>query len=165
MTIGLLLYTLSLLAVIAFAYFSIFWKLWPPLAVTSFNKSGWRPVFGLAASNSIGWEQAKARTMYISVVFFAECLLVLGAFRFNQSASKTIRRLTRFEKAFIFLPILILFSIMYLLPIQKLVSHYFDLELIRLGPLDLLYVIVLSFVPLLLFELYKWINRSLKIQI
>jgi len=110
--------------------------------------------------------QAKARTMLITIMYLTESFLVLSIRRFN---SGVIEATKRDADATVWATVLagpiFLFLNMYLPSMIRYVYGLgFEIDLVTLNPLDLLFCIFFSMLPLICLELFKKNRRSKNIQ-
>lgn len=152
---GLIVFTLALALVLSISYIVAVNGYLP---VFDFNKSGITPNFNIVdPMNAVGWAQAKARTMFLSVAIVAESLLVLSLRRFNKPLLRSLRedanrRIWPFVLA---IPIAQL-VLMYIPAVQSLLAAIgFNLEIIALAPTDWLVVLALGLTPVLMLESVK----------
>jgi len=108
--------------------------------------------------NPVNWAQAKARTMLHTVVFVAECTLVISLRRSN----KPLHRILGEDNywviwVFILLVPLAHLILMYVPETQVILSSFYgmNLEVIRLTLFDWVVAIILGLAPILLLELHK----------
>jgi magnesium-transporting ATPase (P-type) len=111
----------------------------------------------LETGGALVWEQAKARTMLLSVAIIAQSLLILSLRRLIKPIYKTSRKDWNWK----ILPFIISFPIfhavlMYVPQIQYAFSAIgIRLEIIQLVPTDWLIVLALGITPVALLELTK----------
>ncbi len=107
-------------------------------------------------------QQAKARTMFISIIVISESLVVLMLRRLNKPVHRSIKEDWRWVVILlvIIVPILHIF-IMYSGWLQDIVLIFFDdpYVFMPLGFTDWLIVIGAIAIPLTAIEIYKWIVR------
>ena len=115
--------------------------------------------------NPINWAQAKARTMLHTVVFVAECTLVISLRRSN----KPIHRILGEDNywvvwVFVLLVPLAHLILMYVPETQVMLSSFYgmNLEVVRLTLFDWVVAIILGLAPVLLLELHKARMRELR---
>ena len=154
--IALFLFSISLASILFITYYATVSGLIPVFAE---NKLGYVPNFSVSNFlNPIDWAQAKARTMLLTVVFIAECTLVISLRRMNKSIFKILR-----ENNFWVIWLLILsvpiahLTLMYIPSIQSFLFSYFsiNLEIIHLSFIDWIVAIVLGLIPVTALEVYK----------
>ena len=140
------------------------------LAPNSFNKSGFVPVFDPTGSNFLrprNWAHAKARTMILTAVYIIEPLIVLSIRRIDKPIWKNF---TDKDDRF-WLTYLLVFSIqvmhlffMYVPLSQDIIRDVsfgvLVADIIPLSPIDWVYVLTLSLIPLVILELYKYWIRA-----
>ncbi len=152
------LFAVSFALVLYFVYFGTLNGLIP---LNPDNFQGYIPLKWYSEINRykpMNWEQAKARTMLHTVVFFVEITLVLSIRRINKPLAKSLK-----EDNFWFVWFMIIliplahFLLMFNPEIQYLLIQYtgINLEVIRLSFSDLLICILSAAVPIGLFEAYK----------
>ncbi len=141
------------------------------LAPDAFNKSGFIPVFRDESGGSflrpINWAHAKARTMLLTSVYIIEPLIVLSLRRIDKPIWKNFTdKDDRYWLAY-----LMVFSIqvmhlffMYVPMSQDIIRDVsfgvLVADIIPLNPVDWAYVVVLSLIPLVILESYKFVIRK-----
>jgi magnesium-transporting ATPase (P-type) len=152
---ALIVFALSLSVMLTIAYLLAFKGIIP---VFEANKVG--HVLGsdvLENAGALVWEQAKARTMMLSVAIIAQSVLILSLRRLNKPIYKSSRRDWNWR----IWPLIISFPIfhvilMYLPQIQYAFSVIgIRLAIIQLAPIDWLIVLALGLVPVASLELTK----------
>ncbi|MHA2090785.1 MAG: cation transporting ATPase C-terminal domain-containing protein [Candidatus Kariarchaeaceae archaeon] len=113
------------------------------------------------------WSHAKARTMFLTIVYLAESFLILSIRRINTDVFTGSRE---DNDPLVWLLVLfgpvLHFLLLYITPLQDgLASSGIELELVRLNIIDLLICFSAAVLPLTLLELYKWYNRKRNIQL
>lgn len=155
----LFLTSISLAIMALFIYFIVPYVLLKPY---SFNFLGIDPLIGTTDMSAIDWNQAKARTMLHTMYFFAESILVLSIRRVDKSLIRSIKEdsnILIYIMAF-FIP-LVHILLMYIPALQEIVGILnIDLMIIMLGPMDLLFCILIALVPILVLESVKHYFRS-----
>ncbi|MHA1224158.1 MAG: cation-translocating P-type ATPase, partial [Candidatus Heimdallarchaeaceae archaeon] len=108
-------------------------------------------------------QQAKARTMFVTVLVITESLVVLSLRRLNKSVVSSLREDWKWIVMLLvaFVPIFHVLLI-YIPQLQNLATNIFsfNVEFLPLGFLDWLVVIVAVSLPLLSIELYKYLVRK-----
>ena len=153
---------ISLSFVAYIAYFSSFTGL---IEVSSFNQSGYEPVFGIATNNlnPETWKHAKARTMLHTTLFIAESILVFSMRRMNMNIFDGT-----FKKEGHWFVLVAVFSLpvfhiaMMYLPIQDLFLKPLGIafDIIQLDLFDWSFCIILGLFPVVVLELFKYVNRK-----
>ncbi|MHA2403305.1 MAG: cation-translocating P-type ATPase, partial [Candidatus Kariarchaeaceae archaeon] len=137
--------------------------------VTSFNRGGYsienfKPIGTEDTDEQLwpeNWSHAKARTMFLTIVYLAESFLILSIRRINTDVFTGSRE---DNDPLVWLLVLfgpvLHFLLLYITPLQDgLASSGIELELVRLNIIDLLICFSAAVLPLTLLELYKWYNR------
>jgi Ca2+-transporting ATPase len=152
---ALIVFTLSLAITLSIAYLLPLNNITP---VFEANKVG--HVLGLDAlesSSALVWEQAKARTMMLSVAIIAQSVLILSLRRLNKPLYKSSRQDWNWR----IWPLIVSFPVfhavlMYVPQIQYAFSTIgIRVEIIPLAPIDWLIVLALGLAPVELLELTK----------
>jgi Ca2+-transporting ATPase len=87
---ALVIFALSLTVVLTIAYLMAFYDISP---LVGLNKVGFVPNFNASDPlNPVNWEQAKARTMLLSVAVISQSLLVLSLRRLNKPVYKSLKQ-------------------------------------------------------------------------
>ncbi len=154
--VAFFLFSVSLAAALYIAYFATLNGIIPFFEE---NKMGYIPDFRPEDFlNPANWSQAKARTILHTVVFVAECTLVISLRRSNKPIHKILR-----EDNYWAIWVLILLVplahliLMYVPETQVILSSFYgmNLEVIRLTWFDWVIAIILGLAPILVLELYK----------
>jgi len=152
---ALIVFTLSLALVLSASYIL---SANGYLPVFDLNKVGYIPnLSSIDPVNAISWEQAKARTMFLTVAIIAESTLVLSLRRFNKPLTKSLfedanRKLWPFVLAVPIAQVML----MYIPAIQSLFAAIgFNLEIIALAPIDWLVALAFGLSPILVLESVK----------
>ncbi len=158
---ALIIFALSLAAMLSVAYFA---TLNGVLPVFDGNKIGYTPNLSpINSLNSVNWAQAKARTMLHSVIFVAECTLILSLRRIGKPIYKSLKedRNWAIWPFILSVPLAHLF-LMYIPQLQQILLKFgVNLEIIQLTGIDWAIVIAIGLVPIVLLELYKtWLLKS-----
>jgi magnesium-transporting ATPase (P-type) len=152
---ALIVFTLSLAVMLSIAYLLPLNNITP---VFEANKVG--HVLGLdslQSSSALVWEQAKARTMMLSVAIIAQSVLILSLRRLNKPLYKSFRQDWNWR----IWPLIIAFPVfhvvlMYVPQIQYAFSAIgLKFQIIPLVPTDWLIVLALGLAPVALLELTK----------
>jgi Ca2+-transporting ATPase len=160
------IFALSTSILLIFSYFLFYNNL---NLINTTNFRGFQPninYYSPLNSNSIlqpeNITQAKARTILITIIYIIECIFVYSIIRVNRPINLIFEEMNMFVHIMVFLPLLVHFSIMYILPIQLFISNYgIFFDLIQLSIIDLIYCLVISFTPIILMEYYKkYIRKS-----
>jgi len=159
---ALVIFSLALAFLMAFAYFATYYGLIP---VFDLNMAGYVPKFQSPDEplNPVNWAQAKARTMLHSVAFVAECTLIISLRRLN----KPIHKILKEDNYWVTWPFILLVPLAHLIlmyvPVTQLVliqAMGINLEVIRLTWIDWIIVLALGWFPILLLESYKiWLKK------
>ncbi len=142
-----------------------------PVILSEFTHSG--NVSGLLsldsniASAPLGYGQAKARTMFVTVLVIAESLIVLSLRRLNKSVFKSLKEDWNWVVFVLVMIVPILHIIlMYIPALQNLVESImgtgYSPGLLQLNILDWLIVLVAVAIPLVTMEVYKYFIRRRK---
>jgi P-type Ca2+ transporter type 2C len=109
------------------------------------------------SSSAFFWEQAKARTMLLSVAIIAQSALILSLRRLNKPIYKTARQDWNWKIWPFIISVPVFHALlMYVPQIQYALSAIgIRFELIQLAPIDWLIVLVLGLAPVALLELTK----------
>ncbi len=168
---ALLVTSLPLAAILYFVYYGTMYQWLPIFAVREFNKIGFNPIFKEGTSNilrPVSWEQAKARTMFMTIIYITEPLFVLSIRRIDKPIySNFTDKSERFWFVYLMIfsmPVLHI-TLMYLPVLQEIVrslsSNSVVADIIFLDPLDWLVCIGLGLIPILTLEIYKkWIRSQ-----
>ncbi|MFQ5820132.1 MAG: cation-translocating P-type ATPase [Candidatus Heimdallarchaeota archaeon] len=151
LTKALLFTAFTLAGVISLVYFVAYRGLIP---VSAYNQGGFLP---LESWSSQDWAQAKARTMFLTIVFISEATLVLSIRRMDQSFFTSLRSASWFVYIMVlFVPILHFIS-MYYPSLQYFMIDLigFNVENLRLAWYDWVICLGGGFTPILILELYK----------
>ena len=154
---------------LAFAFLaSYFITLFGILPVNEVNLSGIQPVITTDPQtlNSVSIAQAKARTMFITIAYLSESMLIFSMRRINQDYISSVREANL--KVYFFVLIAPIFHIimMYATEIQEILveTYSINLELIAFSFSDWMVAILLASLPVLVLELYKKRMRNLQVQ-
>ncbi|QNT75271.1 cation-translocating P-type ATPase [Dehalogenimonas etheniformans] len=154
-TLAMALFIVSLASVLSLIYLVASSGLLP---VWDGNHLGIIPDFGGGALDPVGWAQAKARTMLLTVALLSETLLVLCLRRLNKSAFRTLNDDNYwFVWPFLlFVPVLHV-ALMYIPGLQEFLNNNLsiNLEIIRLTVVDWIVALVFALIPIGLLEWYK----------
>ncbi|APV45245.1 Ca2+-transporting ATPase [Dehalogenimonas formicexedens] len=154
-TSAMALFIVSLAAVLSLTYLFASSGLVP---VMDGNHLGTVPDFGGGALDPVGWAQAKARTLLLTVALLSETLLVLSLRRLNKSAFRTLKDDNYlFVWPFLaFVPVFHL-ALMYFPGLQAFLNNSLsiNLEIIRLTAADWIVALVFALIPIGLLEWYK----------
>jgi Ca2+-transporting ATPase len=158
---ALIIFALSLAAMLTVAYFA---TLNGVLPVFDGNKIGYMPNLSPSNSlNSVDWAQAKARTMLHSVIFVAECTLILSLRRLKKPIYKSLTedRNWAIWPFILSVPLAHLF-LMYIPQLQQILLKFgVNFEIIQLTGIDWAIVIAIGLIPIFLLEIYKtWLIKS-----
>ncbi len=162
--VGLFLFGLALAGSVLFIYFGHDEQFFGIFGLSSFNNWGYVPVLsdvgGYKQPRSL--EQAKARTMLLTVIFIAETMLTLSIRRVNKDIISGSKDANLFIWSMVLLPLVVHFGLMYIYPIQFFLVNYLGInfDLVFLGPLDLILSIIFGLFPVGVLELYKFIVRK-----
>lgn len=151
LTKALLFTAFTLAGVISLVYFVTYRGFIP---VSAYNKGGFLP---LESWSSQDWAQAKARTMFLTIVFISEATLVLSIRRMDQSFFTSLRSASWFVYIMVlFVPILHFIG-MYYPSLQYFMIDLigFNVEILRLAWYDWVICLGGGFTPILILELYK----------
>ena len=171
--VGLTIYAISLAAMILAMYFLYHKGKFP---TNSFNEGGIGGSLKYLPQGTTNPDElllpetlahAKSRTIMLTIIFISESLLVLSIRRINVS---TVEGSLKDSNILVWVLVLagmgMHFALMYITPFQEAFSSAgIQIELIRLGFVDLLVTITAAFIPLLLLEWYKKYNRDRNIQL
>jgi P-type Ca2+ transporter type 2C len=155
----LLIFSISLSAIFYTVYFG---TLYGSIPLFEGNKIGYVPILnGGDPMNSVNWSQAKARTMFLTVLLVAECTLILSLRRTNKTIFKTLRE----DNYWFIWPLILAVPIihlvlMYLPGLQLTLTEVVgaSLEVIPLTLVDWGIAVVLGLIPVGLLEFYKkWV--------
>jgi len=154
---------------LAFAFLaSYFITLFGIIPVNEVNLSGIQPVITTDPQtlNSISVAQAKARTMFITIAYLSESMLIFSMRRINQDYISSVKEANL--KVYFFVLIAPIFHVimMYATEIQEILfeTYSINLELIAFSFSDWLVAIILASLPILVLELYKKRMRNLQVQ-
>ncbi len=137
------------------AYFGNYFGIIP---VTEYNLSGMVPNLNSSKLSAISYEQAKARTMLITVIYLTESMFILSIRRINQSIIYSLRNSDLFVISMVLFGPLLHATVMYT-NFQRAFPAI-SVEIIRLSLTDWLLALTLSAIPILMLELYKTIMRK-----
>ncbi|MDD1775980.1 MAG: HAD-IC family P-type ATPase, partial [Candidatus Methanomethylicus sp.] len=156
---SLMIFAASLAVVIAVSYFTTLNGVWP---LFEGNQIGFIPNIDGGFQNPTSWSQAKARTMLHTVIFIAECTLVLSIRRMGKPLIKSLAE----ENNWIIWPLILLVPLahlllMYVPQIQTYLGGFgIYLDVVQLTAVDWLFGIALGAIPILLLELHKiWLAK------
>ena len=156
----LIVFALSLSIMLATVYLLTLNGVMP---VFDANKGGFIPNLNpVDPRNSINWEQAKARTMFISVIVVAASTLILSLRRLNKPIYKSLRQDMNRKIWLIILSIPIVHLILMYTPMIQygLLGLGINLEIIQLTSIDWLIVLSLGLIPIALLESTKLIQHK-----
>jgi Ca2+-transporting ATPase len=152
---------ISLSTVIYIIYFSSFFGF---IGLDPINQQFYTPIFqdpGALSLRPIDWAHAKARTMMHTILYLTIPLIVLSIRRIDKSLIRAIREdsyWVTYVLAFGALPIHLI--LMYFPFIQSLVTGIIDIDVIALSLSDWSICLIGAFIPVLVIETAKWINRT-----
>ena len=157
---AILLGAFTLAGIISFVYYVIYIGIIPVTAYNMDPLKGFVPpkwYTTLEPLRSRGWAQTKARTMFLTTVFLAEASLVLSIRRMNQSIFASLKSASWFVYLMIIIIPIVHVIAMYFPPLQYFLIDLIGLnvEIIRLAWYDWVICGGLSFVLILVLELYK----------
>ena len=152
----LIIFALSLALVLSIAY-----ALTTNGFITTFtqNKNGFIPNFSYGDPvTPDSWEQAKARTMFLSVAIIAESTLILSLRQLNKPIYKSVKEDSNWKIwPFILSIPIVQVVLMYVPGIQDLFLKIgINLGIIQLLPIDWLIVLALGLTPIILLESVKF---------
>ncbi len=152
---ALIVFALSLALMLTIAYLLALYGITP---VFDANRAG--HVLGSDALESVStilWEQAKARTMLLSVAIIAQSALILSLRRLNKPIYKSLKEDWNWKIWPLILSIPIFHAVLMYVPhIQYAFSAVgIRFEIIQLAPVDWLMVLALGLAPIALLELTK----------
>ncbi len=162
LVIALLLFSASLGLMLYAVYF---FTLGGTIPVFAGNRIGYVPDFNPNnLLDSVNWSQAKARTMLLTVIFVAECALVISLRRMNKSFSKILKE----DNYWIIWPLILFVPLahvllMYVPAIQLFLAVRLgiDLELITLTWIDWIIAFAVGLTPIALLEACKyWVRKK-----
>jgi P-type Ca2+ transporter type 2C len=151
----LIIFTLALAMVLSVAYVVSTGGF---LTVFAQNKEGFIPSLSHGDSlNAESWEQAKARTMFLSVAIIAESFLVLSLRRLSKPIYRSLKEDSNWKIwPFILAIPIVQLVLMYIPAIQYFfVKIGINLQIIQLAPIDWLVVLALALTPIFVLELVK----------
>ena len=151
----LIMFALSLALVLTVAYALTSDGL---LAIFAQNKSGFIPVFIHSDPvTAASWEQAKARTMFLSIAIIAESSLILSLRRLSKPIYKSLKEDPNWKIwPFVLSIPIVQLVLMYVPGIQYLFLKIgINLGIIQLLPIDWLIVLALGLTPILIIESLK----------
>jgi Ca2+-transporting ATPase len=162
----LIIFSLTLALVLSIAYALTTDGL---IATFAQNREGFIPSISQADSiNAESWEQAKARTMFLSVAIIAESSLILSLRRLSKPIYKSLKEDSNWKIwPFVLAIPIVQLVLMYVPAIQYLFLKIgINLEIIQLLPIDWLIVLALGLTPITLLEVVKitYIKRTTKTQ-
>ncbi len=147
-------------AIYLLCYFAI-------IPVFAYNQGLIIPNFDQTANivNPASWEHAKARTMFLTVLIIAECLVVLSIRHFNKPVWKSLKE--NFSLLILFIVLFVpigLVMVLYNASIQNFLVDTLNLgiEFLPLTVIDWLIVAIAISIPLLSLESYKYSVRKRK---
>jgi len=156
---------ISLSISLAFVFFiAYFGTLNGIIPISEGNKMGFIPHFGpYNPYDPIDWAQAKARTMLLTVIFVAECTLIISIRRMNKPLHKTLRE----DNYWVIWPFILTVPLahlvlMYIPASQLILAHSvgINLEIIQLTWIDWIIAASLGLVPIALLESIKTLLRK-----
>ena len=159
---ALIVFSLSLASMLAVAYLLALYGILP---VFGANMTGHVLSSDLLKSSSAGiWEQAKARTMLLSVAIVAQSALILSLRRLNKPIYKSLKQDWNWKIMPLVLSIPVFHAIlMYVPQIQYgLAEIGINFEIIQLTAVDWLVVLALGLLPIGLLEMTKivWARKE-----
>ena len=159
---ALIVFALSLALMLTVAYLL---ALYDVLPVFGANTVGHVLESGLPdSSTALMWEQAKARTMLLSVAIIAQSVLILSLRRLNKPLYKSLKQDWNWKIMPLVLSIPIFHIILMYVPQIQYAFAAIDIrfEIIPLSALDWLIVLALGLVPIALLELTKlvWARKE-----
>lgn len=154
---------------LAFAFLaSYFITLFGILPVNEVNLSGIQPVITTDPQtlNSVSLAQAKARTMFITIAYLSESMLIFSMRRINQDYISSVKEANLKVYFFVLIAPIFHIIIMYATEIQEILveTYSINLELIAFSFSDWMVAILLASLPVLVLELYKKRMRNLQVQ-
>ncbi len=162
--IALFLFGISLAGSVLFIYFSHDNLFLGIFGLNSFNRMGFIPELSSMGDykQPRSLNQAKARTMLLTVIYIAETTLILSIRRINKNIIEGSKDVNLFILFTTFVPLALHFLLIYVFPIQTFLSSLFgiNVDLIMLGPTDLLLAFVFGLFPIGVLEGYKWTVRK-----
>jgi magnesium-transporting ATPase (P-type) len=159
---ALIVFALSLALMLTVAYLLALYDIVP---VFGANIVGHALESGLPDSpTSLIWEQAKARTMLLSVAIIAQSVLVLSLRRLNKPLYKSLKQDWNWKIMPLVLSIPVFHAILMYVPQIQYALAAIDIrfEIIPLAALDWLIVLALGLAPIALLELTKlvWVRKE-----
>lgn len=151
LTKALLFTAFTLAGVISLVYFIAYRGIIP---ITPYKEGSFLP---LELWTKQDWAQAKARTMFLTIVFISEATVVLSIRRMDQSIFTSLKSVTWFGYLMVFF-VPILHSIaMYYPTLQYFMIDLigFNVEILRLTLVDWVICLGGAFTPIMILELYK----------
>ncbi len=155
--------------ILAFSFmFSYFSTLFGIIPVNEVNLSGIQPQItnDPETLNSISVAQAKARTMFITIAYLTESMVIFSIRRINEDYISSMKDSRLSVYILVMLAPIFHVIMMYSTGIQEYLntSYGIALELIPFSLSDWLFVIGLSLLPVLALEAYKLRMRRLNVQ-
>lgn len=164
LVVALFLFGISLAASVLFIYFSHDGLFLGIFGVNSINQLGFVPEFSSMGDYKQPRDltQAKARTMLLTVIYIAETTLILSIRRINKNIVDGSKDVNLFIIFMTFIPLVIHFILIYIFPIQSALDTLLgvNIDLILLGPMDLLLAFFFGLFPVAVLETYKWKVRK-----
>ncbi|RMG26967.1 MAG: cation-transporting P-type ATPase [Methanobacteriota archaeon] len=164
LVMALFLFGITLATSLLFIYFSHDDLFLGIFGLNSFNKMGFIPELSSLGNykQPRNLNQAKARTMLLTVIYIAETTLVLSIRRINKNIIEGSKDVNLFILLTTFLPLAIHFMLIYIFPIQNFLVSFFgiNIDLVLLGPTDVLLALFFGLLPIFVLEGYKWLVRK-----
>jgi P-type Ca2+ transporter type 2C len=158
---ALIVFTLSLAAMLTVSYLLALWDILP---VFGANSTGHVLGSDIESPSAILWEQAKARTMLLSVAIVAQSALILSLRRLNKPIYRSLKEDWNWKIMPLILSIPVFHvMLMYIPQIQYGFGALgINFEIIPLTAFDWLMVLGLGLVPIALLELTKlvWFRKD-----
>ncbi len=159
---ALIVFALSLAAMLTIIYFFAMKDILPYSEPPGFAHL-LTPDF-LESAASLSYDQARARTMLLTVAIISQSVLILSLRRFNKPLVKSLKEDRNWKIWPLIISVPIFHTIlMYLPEIQEVFKTIgINFELVPLGAIDWLTVLILGLTPVGLIELLKtlWIRRE-----